>query len=309
MIAYSPLASERSGALGVGLLAVVTSIGVHLGAVAFVLVLPVVLALLPQACSFTPLLPVVQEVEPIELAVVKLPEPVTEKVEEVAPPKAEDASERLAETKPRKDAGRIVRKKREKRVASLEAKMGVLALIGASSGEGELASVFGSADLDGAVLGGLMGAELSEAHGAGGLGLRGTGGGGTGEGTIGLGSVGSLGRGGGGGGAGYGRGAGGMASRARVSLGEVHASGEISVDVARRAVRRGFYRLRSCTLGRDELPASMSLSLSVDDKGAVSEARVRGTDGGLASCLASKARQLAFPRGPASVEVALAIAD
>lgn len=57
--------------------------------------------------------------------------------------------------------------------------------------------------------GGLVGDEVGEAYGAGGLGLRGTGagGGGTGEGTIGLGNYGTIGK-GGGTGSGYGRGSG-----------------------------------------------------------------------------------------------------
>ncbi|MFO7561535.1 MAG: Ig-like domain-containing protein [Enhygromyxa sp.] len=61
------------------------------------------------------------------------------------------------------------------------------------------------------VWGGLIGAEVDDAYGVGGLGLTGTGrgGGGTGEGTIGLGNTGLIGKGGGGGtGAGYGRGSG-----------------------------------------------------------------------------------------------------
>jgi uncharacterized protein YfaS (alpha-2-macroglobulin family) len=64
--------------------------------------------------------------------------------------------------------------------------------------------------------GALMGNEIGEAYGAGGLGLIGTGrgGGGTGEGTIGLGNIGLIGKGGGGGtGSGYGRGAGADKSR------------------------------------------------------------------------------------------------
>src|SRR5262249_32151905 len=66
------------------------------------------------------------------------------------------------------------------------------------------------------VLGGLVGTEVGEAYGVGGLGLVGTGrgGGGTGEGTIGLGNLGTIGKGGGGGsGSGYGRGAGGAGRR------------------------------------------------------------------------------------------------
>ncbi|MEM7607125.1 MAG: FHA domain-containing protein, partial [Myxococcota bacterium] len=65
-------------------------------------------------------------------------------------------------------------------------------------------------------LGALMGDQIGENAGFGGLGLRGTGrgGGGTGEGTIGLGNLGTIGHGGGGGsGNGYGRGAGGFRGR------------------------------------------------------------------------------------------------
>ena len=65
-------------------------------------------------------------------------------------------------------------------------------------------------------LGGLIGNQIGEAYGVGGLGLVGTGsgGGGTGEGTIGLGNLGTIGKGGGGGnGSGYGRGAGGLGGR------------------------------------------------------------------------------------------------
>ncbi|MEZ4428802.1 MAG: VWA domain-containing protein [Nannocystaceae bacterium] len=71
-------------------------------------------------------------------------------------------------------------------------------------------SAAGSADADD-VWGGLVGSEVGEAYGVGGLGLVGTGrgGGGTGEGTIGLGTTGLIGKGGGGGtGRGYGSGSG-----------------------------------------------------------------------------------------------------
>ncbi len=61
---------------------------------------------------------------------------------------------------------------------------------------------------DNDVWGGLLGSEVGEAFGVGGLGLVGTGrgGGGTGEGTIGLGSIGLIGKGGGGGSGAYGSG-------------------------------------------------------------------------------------------------------
>ncbi|KIG17599.1 conserved hypothetical protein-putative secreted protein [Enhygromyxa salina] len=73
-------------------------------------------------------------------------------------------------------------------------------------------SVGPTPDVPSADTGGLMGGEVGEAYGVGGLGLVGTGrgGGGTGEGTIGLGTTGLIGKGGGGGGSGsgYGRGSG-----------------------------------------------------------------------------------------------------
>src|SRR5579883_895055 len=98
-------------------------------------------------------------------------------------------------------------------------KSGVLGILKSPQGA-ILASIFGrdsalgtdSAD----VLGGLVGTEVGEAFGVGGLGLVGSGrgGGGTGEGTIGLGNLGTIGKGGGGGnGSGYGRGAGGLGGR------------------------------------------------------------------------------------------------
>jgi len=73
-------------------------------------------------------------------------------------------------------------------------------ILGALRADGD--SAFGSALGDGMtdreVWGGLMGTEIGEAYGVGGLGLSGTGrgGGGTGEGTIGLGRIGTIDRGG-----------------------------------------------------------------------------------------------------------------
>ena len=98
-------------------------------------------------------------------------------------------------------------------------KAGVLGILKAQEGS-HLASIFGRDSALGNdaenVLGGLVGTQIGEAYGVGGLGLVGSGkgGGGTGEGTIGLGNLGTIGKGGGGGsGSGYGRGAGGLGGR------------------------------------------------------------------------------------------------
>jgi hypothetical protein len=89
---------------------------------------------------------------------------------------------------------------------------GILGVLKMNEGS-HLASIFGRDTALGNdpsdVLGGLIGNQIGEAYGVGGLGLVGTGsgGGGTGEGTIGLGNLGTIGKGGGGGnGSGYGRG-------------------------------------------------------------------------------------------------------
>src|SRR5262249_56761903 len=102
---------------------------------------------------------------------------------------------------------------------ALTQKAGVLGILKSQEGS-RLASIFGRDSALGNdaenVLGGLVGTQIGEAYGVGGLGLVGSGkgGGGTGEGTIGLGNLGTIGKGGGGGnGSGYGRGAGGLGGR------------------------------------------------------------------------------------------------
>jgi Vault protein inter-alpha-trypsin domain len=84
----------------------------------------------------------------------------------------------------------------------------------------DLASIFGRDSS----LGGLIGDQIGDSYGVGGLGIVGTGrgGGGTGEGTIGLGTLGTIGKGGGGGsGAGFGRGAGSPGRRHRGDEGKL----------------------------------------------------------------------------------------
>ena len=92
-----------------------------------------------------------------------------------------------------------------KKLAEEQAKnAGILGVLKMAEGS-HLASIFGRDTAAGNdaenVLGGLIGNQIGEAYGVGGLGLvgTGTGGGGTGEGTIGLGNFGTIGKGGGGG--------------------------------------------------------------------------------------------------------------
>ncbi|MFL5307366.1 MAG: FHA domain-containing protein, partial [Polyangia bacterium] len=136
-----------------------------------------------------------------------------------------------------------------KKLAEEQAKnAGILGVLKQSEGS-HIASIFGRDSALGNdaadVLGGLVGNQIGEAYGVGGLGLVGTGsgGGGTGEGTIGLGNLGTIGKGGGGGnGSGYGRGAGGLGGRRAhapdVIPGQANVRGSLDKEIIRRIIRR-----------------------------------------------------------------------
>ena len=135
-------------------------------------------------------------------------------------------------------------------------KAGVLGIFKAAQGS-HIASIFGrdSALGNDAVnaLGGLIGNQIGEAYGVGGLGLVGTGrgGGGTGEGTIGLGNLGTIGKGGGGGyGSGYGRGMGGIGTRRAgtpdVIPGTAQVRGSLDKEIIRRIIRRHINEVKYC---------------------------------------------------------------
>lgn len=154
-------------------------------------------------------------------------------------------------------------------VAHLAASAGLLGMLAA--GGGELSSPYGSAfggSFDDMDMGGLMGTEIGEAFGAGGMDLRGIGegGGGTGEGTIGLGSLGT-GR-GGGGGSGYGVGGLGTAGPSgQAKMGKVAASG-LDSAAAVKVVTRSRNQLRYCyekQLALDsKLAGKLALALEVE---------------------------------------------
>jgi TonB family protein len=144
-----------------------------------------------------------------------------------------------------------------KKLAEEQAKnAGILGVLKMSEGS-HIASIFGRDSALGNdaadVLGGLIGNEIGEAYGVGGLGLVGTGsgGGGTGEGTIGLGNLGTIGKGGGGGnGSGYGRGAGGLGGRRAkapdVIPGVANVRGSLDKEIIRRIIRRHINEVKYC---------------------------------------------------------------
>lgn len=169
---------------------------------------------------------------------------------------------------------------------TIAASAGLLGALSASGGGAFGPSPFGSAFDSGLgdedIYGGLMGAEIGESFGAGGLGLSGSGrgGGGTGEGTIGLGTLGHGG-GGGGGGSGYGSGSGlgsGSAKTTKAAVGTVTASG-LDAKEAARVIARSRNQLRYCyekqLLTDPALGGRLTLSLTID-AGAVSSASASG---------------------------------
>ncbi len=102
-------------------------------------------------------------------------------------------------------------------------------------------------------MGQLVGEEIGEADGVGGLGLVGTGagGGGSGDGTIGLGDLGTIGHGGGSGtGYGYGIGCGGLGGRSAqapaVSMRAAEVRGALDKEIIRRVVRAHVNEVRFC---------------------------------------------------------------
>ena len=148
---------------------------------------------------------------------------------------------------------------------------GVLQLLGRAS-NGGLASLFATDDnavghdLENA-LGGLVGNQIGEAYGVGGLGLVGTGrGGGAPDESafVGLGALGDVGRGGGiGDGAGMGRGAGSLGSHAAgvpccIAAGRANVVGGLDKEIIRRVVRRHINEWRYCY--ERELQAQPSLA-------------------------------------------------
>ena len=159
-------------------------------------------------------------------------------------------------------------------------------------------------------LGALMGNQVGENFGYGGLGLRGTGrgGGGTGEGTIGLGNLNTIGHGGGGGsGSGYGRGAGGLGGRRgsapSIRSGAAMVKGSLSKEVIRRIVHRHINEVKFCyerqLAKRPDLSGRVAVKFIISGTGAVQMAAVASStlgDPGVENCIAQAVRRWTFPQ-------------
>jgi TonB family protein len=160
-------------------------------------------------------------------------------------------------------------------------------------------------------LGALMGSQIGDNFGYGGLGLRGTGrgGGGDGRGTIGLGRLNTIGHGAGGGkNQGYGRGTGNLHSRrARgpdvVTPGSATVHGALSREVIRRYIRRNLNQIRYCyeqeLVRRPDLAGRVQVQFVISQSGAVSSSSVANSTMGNANveqCVSRAVGRIAFPQ-------------
>ena len=201
-----------------------------------------------------------------------------------------------------------------KKLAEEQAKnAGILGVLKMSEGS-HLASIFGRDTAAGNdavnVLGGLIGNEIGEAYGVGGLGLvgTGTGGGGTGEGTIGLGNFGTIGKGGGGGnGSGYGRGAGGLGGRrARapdVIPGQANVRGSLDKEIIRRIIRRHINEVKYCyeteLTKKADLSGRISVQFTIAATGQVIASVLQSSTMGnirVENCVVQAVRRWEFPK-------------
>ncbi|MDX2023639.1 MAG: TonB family protein [Deltaproteobacteria bacterium] len=201
-----------------------------------------------------------------------------------------------------------------KKLAEEEAKnAGILGLIKADEGS-HLASLFGRDTALGSdaenVLGGLLGNQIGEAYGVGGLGMTGTGsgGGGTGEGTIGLGNLGTIGKGGGGGnGSGYGRGAGGLRGRrARapdVIPGQAAVRGSLDKEIIRRIIRRHINEVKYCyeqeLVKKPDLQGRIAVQFTIAATGQVVTSVMQTSSVGspkVENCVVQAVRRWEFPK-------------
>ena len=160
-------------------------------------------------------------------------------------------------------------------------------------------------------LGSLMGDQIGESFGFGGLGLSGVGrgGGGSGLGTIGNGVIGTLGHGAGRdgtGGSGYGAGAGGFRGRAsRVpscGCGDAEARGGLSRESVRRVIRQHLNEVRFCyeqgLAERPDLAGRVTVTFLVAPTGTVSTSSVTSStieDRRVDQCVATAVRRWTFP--------------
>ncbi|MGE0784566.1 MAG: TonB family protein [Sandaracinaceae bacterium] len=197
------------------------------------------------------------------------------------------------------------------------ADVGVMGALDATDDDGEFGEnvALGNDPMD--AIGALMGDQIGDNFGNGGLGLRGTGrgGGGEGEGTIGLGNLGTIGHGAGGGSAsGYGRGAGGdtgyggglrgrSAGVPRVRTGEADVRGALSREVIRRIIRRHINEVRFCyeqeLNQRPDLAGRVSIAFIISPTGSVQSSSVASStlgDARVEQCIAQAVQRWQFPQ-------------
>jgi len=201
-----------------------------------------------------------------------------------------------------------------KKLAEEQAKQaGILGVLKMNEGS-HLASIFGRDTALGTdptdVLGGLIGNQIGEAYGVGGLGLVGTGsgGGGTGEGTIGLGNLGTIGKGGGGGnGSGYGRGAGGLGGRRAkapdVIPGQANVRGSLDKEIIRRIIRRHINEIKYCyeqeLLKKPDLGGRVVVQFTISASGTVVASVLQTSTMGntrVENCTVQAVRRWEFPK-------------
>jgi TonB family protein len=201
-----------------------------------------------------------------------------------------------------------------KKLAEEEIKnAGILGVLKMNEGS-HIASIFGrdtalGNDADN-VLGGLIGTQIGESYGVGGLGLVGTGagGGGTGEGTIGLGNLGTIGKGGGGGsGSGYGRGAGGLGGRRakapEVMPGVANVRGSLDKEIIRRIIRRHINEVKYCyeqeLIRKADLGGRVAVTFTIAATGQVVTSVVQNSTMGnvrVEGCVVQAVRRWEFPK-------------
>jgi len=190
---------------------------------------------------------------------------------------------------------------------------GVLGLLKQQQGS-QIASIFGKDSALGAdaqdALGNLLGDQIGEGYGVGGLGMAGTGrgGGGTGAGTIGLGTLGTIGRGGGGGsGQGYGRGAGRLGGRRarapNVVPGQAVIRGSLDKEIIRRVIRRHINEVKYCyereLMANPDLSGRVAVQFTISGTGQVIASVVQSStmkNPTVEQCIAQAVRRWLFPK-------------
>jgi TonB family protein len=185
---------------------------------------------------------------------------------------------------------------------------GILKTLGMGGGGG-LATIFGSGGLGGdlkGALGNMMGTQVGDSGGFGGLGLMGTtmGGGGFGC-RMGIGGIGTMGR--GGGSAGYGMGVGGLSAKKLTDVGisdsDSVVTGSLDKELIRQVIRRNIQQIRYCyekeLQVKPDLAGKVSVRFVIAPSGDVQGAKVVDgstlNEANLSECITVRVRSWKFP--------------